>query len=69
MSLPEAKIHATLSSANDEESIKQFHHLGNFLKTVKHYFGSFERLFSSIRDPRNPKLITYPLYSLFLSVC
>ena len=69
MLLPEAKIQAALSPGNDEESVKQFHHLSIFLKTIKHYFGSFEWLFSPIRDPRNPKLITYPLSALFLPVC
>jgi len=45
-----------------------------FLGTVKHYCGNWKKLFAGVQDPRNPKLITYPLDSLlftgmFLFVC
>lgn len=36
-------------------------------KTVNHFFGGFERLFGGVSDPRNPKLITYPLNCLLFS--
>ena len=69
MSLPTSDIHGALSAGIDEESVKQFRHLSVFLKTVKHYFGGFHRMFGSISDPRNPELIIYPLSSLFLPGC
>jgi len=31
------------------------------LKTARHFFGGFARLFRPVHDPRNPDFITYPL--------
>lgn len=31
------------------------------LVTLEHFFGGFSRLFQAVTDPRDPKLITYPL--------
>jgi len=35
-----------------------------FIRTVEHFFGSFQRIFRGITDPRNPGDITYSLASL-----
>jgi hypothetical protein len=47
--------------------VNQYQHLGILFKTVKHFFGGIERLFGGVSDPRNPKLITYPLDCLLFS--
>jgi len=38
-----------------------------FLATAQHFFGSFERLFARVTDPRWPELITYPLAALLFA--
>jgi len=35
------------------------------LKTIRHFFGSSEKLLRDVRDPRSPKMIKYPFASLF----
>jgi len=37
------------------------------ITTLHHFFGPFPRLLDEVTDPRNPKMITYPLASLFFS--
>lgn len=51
----------------DEDSIRQYHHLSILFKTVDHFFKGFGNLFGHVSDPRNPKLITYPLPSLLFT--
>lgn len=51
----------------DEDSICQYHHLSILFKTVEHFFNGFDNLFAHVQDPRNPKLITYPLNSLLFT--
>jgi hypothetical protein len=38
--------------------------LKSFMGTVQHFFGSWQTIFRSVTDGRNPDLITYPLASL-----
>lgn len=35
--------------------------------SVRHYWGNWSSIFSGVRDPRNPNLITYPLESLLFT--
>ena len=35
--------------------------------TVKHFFGSWERIFEKVSDPRDENLVTYPLSSLLFT--
>jgi hypothetical protein len=45
----------------DNETKQQRVLLQTLLSTVTHFFGGFSHLFRTVRDPRNSKLITYPL--------
>lgn len=47
--------------------MNQYQHLEILFKTVNHFFGGFGPLFGGVSDPRNPKLITYPLNCLLFS--
>lgn len=38
-----------------------------WMGTVTHYFGSWERIFKNVMDPRNAELITYPLAGLLFT--
>ena len=44
---------------------EQIEILKAFTGTIQHYFGSWETIFSGVRDGRNPKWITYPIEGLF----
>ena len=48
----------------DPDSKKQAKILKAFMGTVQHYFGSWEKIFSGVRDTRNQLLITYPMAAL-----
>lgn len=57
-----------------DHQVQQTALVKTFFGTVKHYFGNWKTLFAGVQDPRNPKMITYPLDSLlftgtFLFVC
>lgn len=54
----------TSEPAADEHEKEQQALIGIFVKTVEHFFGSFQRIFKGITDPRKPKKITYSLTSL-----
>lgn len=41
--------------------------LKSFLGTVKHYFGSWEKIFKGVSDARNQTLITYPMTGLLFT--
>ena len=41
--------------------------LKTLLATAQHFFGSFIHLFTGVRDPRQPALITYPLAALLFA--
>jgi phosphoserine phosphatase len=45
----------------DADTEQQQALLQALLVTVEHFFNGFHRLFQSVTDPRDPKLITYPL--------
>ena len=45
----------------DPDEQEQLFIIRTCLKTVRHFFGGFARLFRPVHDPRNPELITYPL--------
>ncbi|MFQ5486186.1 MAG: hypothetical protein ACE5DO_12755 [Desulfobacterales bacterium] len=47
--------------------MNQYHHLRNIFKTINHFFGGVDALFSGVKDPRNRNLITYPLECLLFS--
>ena len=48
----------------DQDSRKQAKMLRAFLGTVEHFFGSWEKIFSGVRDARNQLLITYSMAAL-----
>ena len=35
--------------------------------SVRHFWGNWSSIFSGVRDPRNPNLITYPLESILFT--
>jgi hypothetical protein len=51
----------------DEDEQEQAHLLKIMLGTSQHYFGDFKQLFQGVNDPRNPKLITYPVEALLFT--
>lgn len=51
----------------DNETHQQQVLLQTLLRTVTHCFGGFPELFRTVLDPRNPKLITYPLPMILAS--
>jgi len=57
---------ASLSSepAVDKNEKEQQALIGILVKTVEHFFGSFQKIFKGMADPRSPKKITYSLTSL-----
>ena len=48
----------------DQDSRKQAKMLRAFMGTVEHFFGSWEKIFSGVRDGRNQLLITYSMAAL-----
>lgn len=47
-----------------EEKDEQEELLKVLVKTIHHFFGSWQAIFRGVRDSRNPRLITYPLETL-----
>ena len=54
----------TRESAADKNEKEQQALLEILIKTVQHFFGTFQRIFNCMTDPRRPKKITYSLASL-----
>jgi hypothetical protein len=55
---------SSVTTTEDEDTLKQSALIQCFLVTVQHFFGGFEHLFASVSDPRHPAFITYPLASV-----
>ncbi len=55
------------SSRAPDHQVQQTALVKAFFSTVKHYFGNWETLFAGVQDPRNPKMIIYPLDSLLFT--
>ena len=55
---------SSVTTTEDEDTLKQSALIQCFLVTVQHFFGGFEHLFASVTDPRHPAFITYPLASV-----
>lgn len=60
--MTEQQVFASTDMDPDEQ--QQLSVIGACLKTVRHFFGGFARLFCTIHDPRDPELITYPLAAI-----
>jgi hypothetical protein len=58
---PTTEQQALAPAHMDPDEQEQLSILGTCLKTVRHFFGGFARLFRPVYDPRCPELITYPL--------
>ncbi len=50
-----------------DHQVQQTALLKAFFGTTRHYFGNWNTLFAGVQDPRNPKMITYPLDSLLFT--
>jgi hypothetical protein len=63
--MPPSDLLPAIDPAVDEQA--QATLLQTFLATAHHFFGSFVQLFASVRDPRCPELIRYPLAALLFA--
>jgi len=63
--MPSSDLSSAIDPAADEQA--QATLLQTFLATAHHFFGSFVQLFASVRDPRCPELIRYPLAALLFA--
>ncbi len=59
-----ADLSSTVDATVDEEQASL---LKTLLATAQHFFGSFQQLFTHVRDPRQPELITYPLAAVLFA--